>query len=174
LARLSLLIYLTKTTIMKNIFTLSLAFGVFATSFGQSRTTEKAKEVITKRPASTTTYPNDRRVGDETSTRYPGSTREAEISEINRRYDAKIQAVRANPILSADAKERKIRELEYERAQKIREINNRYYGNDGTYSKNKTKGYGKDNNPGKHLGWEKGKGNPHRTGATVNGKGKNK
>lgn len=160
------------------IISLLLVSGAFATSFAQSRTTEKAKEVITKRPSNTETYPNDRRVGDETSSRYPTSTsREAEISEINRRYDAKIQAVRANPILSAEAKERRIRELEYERAQKIREINNRYNGKDGSYSKNKSKqknkGYAKTNN-GKHLGWEKGKGNPHRTGATVKAKGKNK
>lgn len=166
---------------MKNILSLLLAVFAFATSFAQSRTTERAKEVITKQPRNTgtTSYPNDRRVGDETATRYPGSgTREAEINEINRRYDAKIQAVRANPILSAEQRERKIRELEYERAQAIREVNNRYYGNDNTYSKNKDKkgkGYGKYNNPGKHLGWEKGKGNPHRTGGTaVKGKGKNK
>ena len=168
---------------MKNIITLLMALGAFATSFAQSRTTDRAKEVITKQPKTSTgtgSYPNDRRVGDETATRYPtSSSRDAEINEINRTYDAKIQAVRVNPILSADEKARRIRELEYERAQKIREINNRYHGNDdNNYSKNKTtkkgKGYGKYNNPGKHLGWEKGKGNPHRTGATVKGKGKNK
>jgi hypothetical protein len=165
---------------MKHIITLLFGLGAVASSFAQSRTTDRAKEVITKQPRTTGSYPNDRRVGDETSTRYPTSTsREAEISQINRRYDAKIQAVRANPILSAEAKERRIHELEYERAQKIREINNRYSGSDdNTYSKNKNKGqgkgYGKNNNPGKHLGWEKGKGNPHRTGGAVKGKSKNK
>ena len=159
---------------MKKTITLLFAVGTFASSFAQSRTIDRTKEIITKEPRTTGSYPDDRRVGDETSTRYPTSstTREAEINDINRYYDSKIRTVRANPILSAAEKERRIRELEYERAQKIREINNRYYGNN-TSSKNK-KGYGKNNNPGKHLGWEKGKGNPHKTGGNVKGNGKNK
>jgi len=48
-------------------------------------------------------------------------------------------------------------------------------------SKNKSykgKKYGKHNNPGKRLGWEKGVGNPHRTGGVQsknnNGAGKGK
>ena len=156
---------------MKKIIVLLFTFGAFATSFAQSRTIDKAKEVITKEPR--TTYPDDRRVGDETSTRYPGNStsRQAEIDEVNRYYDSKIRSVRANPILSATEKERRIRELEYERAQKIREINNSYHGNNTGTAKGKK--YGKTNN-GKHLGWEKGKGNPHRTGGNVKGKGKNK
>lgn len=160
---------------MKKIITLLIMFGAFATSYAQSGTIDKAKKVITKEPRNTTSYPNDRKVYGESDTRYPSNStsRQAEIDEVNRTYDAKIQAVRVNPILSAAEKERKIRNLEYERAQRIREINNRYYGNN-TYSKTNKKGYGKDNNPGKHLGWEKGKGNPHRTGATVNGNGKGK
>jgi hypothetical protein len=154
---------------MKKIITLLLMIGAFVTSFAQSRTIDKAKEVITKEPRNN---PN---------TRYPSSStsRQAEIDEVNRTYDSKIQAVRANPLLSAAEKERRIRDLEYERAQRIREINNRYYGNsDGTYSKNKNKNKAYKTNNGKHLGWEKGKGNPHRTGAPVkgngNGKGKGK
>jgi hypothetical protein len=164
---------------MKKIITLLLMFGGFATSYAQSRTIDKAKEVITKEPRNTTSNPNDRKVYGESDSRYPSNStsRQAEINEVNRTYDAKIQAVRANPLLSAAEKERRIRDLEYERAQRIREINNRYYSNSGTSgtnSKNKNKAY-KTNN-GKHLGWEKGKGNPHRTGATVkdNGKGKGK
>ncbi len=161
---------------MKKIVTLLITFGTFATSFAQSPTIDKAKEVITKEPRNTS-YPNDRRVGEDS--RYPTSTsRDAEINDINRHYDSKIEAVRRNPLLSSEEKERRIRELEYERAQKLREIKKRYYGNDNTYNKNKSKGknkaYGKKDNPGKHLGWEKGKGNPHRTGGTVKGKNKNK
>jgi Ni/Co efflux regulator RcnB len=56
---------------MKKIITLLITFGAFATSFAQSPTTDKAKKVITKEPRNTTSYPNDRRVDDETSTRYP-------------------------------------------------------------------------------------------------------
>ena len=160
---------------MKKLITLVFILGGF-TSFAQSGTIDRAKEVITKQPKNTTgSYPDDRRVS--TDTRYPNSTsREAEISEINKRYDAKIQAVRVNPILSAEAKEKKIRDLEYQRAQQIREINNRYYSNNSGYSKNKnkakTKDYSKKDNPGKHLGWEKGKGNPHKTGSYAKGKNK--
>jgi Ni/Co efflux regulator RcnB len=166
---------------MKKIITLLITFGAFATSFAQSPTTDKAKKVITKEPRNTTSYPNDRRVDDETSTRYPTSStsREAEINDINRKYDAKIQAVRVNPILSSAEKERRIRDLEYERAQRIREVNNRYYGstggsNDGDYSKNKNKNKAYKTNNGKHLGWEKGVGNPHKTGGSTKVKGKKK
>ena len=168
---------------MKKIITLLFMFGAFATSYAQSRTIDKAKDVIKNEPRSTTSYPNDRKVYGESDTRYPSNStsRQAEIDEINRTYDSKIQAVRVNPLISAAEKERRIRDLEYERAQRIREINNRYYGNsnsDGTYSKNKNKSKAYKTNNGKHLGWEKGKGNPHRTGAPVkgngNGKGKNK
>lgn len=161
---------------MKKVITLLFVIGVGASSYAQSRTIDRAKEVITKEPRNTTgSYPNDRRVGE---TEYPNSnSRDAEVNDVNRRYDAKIQAVRANPILSSEEKEKRIRDLEYERAQKIREINNRYYGNNNTYSKNKSQGknkaYGKSNN-GKHLGWEKGKGNPHKTGGYVKQKNKNK
>src|SRR5687768_1637372 len=99
---------------MKKIIGLLFTFGAFTASFAQSPTIEKAKKVITKEPGNTSSYPNDRRVGDETS-RYPtSSNRDAEINEINRRYDVKIDAVRRNPILSASEKERRIRELEYE------------------------------------------------------------
>jgi len=41
------------------------------------------------------------------------------------------------------------------------------------YKTNRTVYYGKKTNPGKHLGWYKGVGNPHRYGA-VPGKGKKK
>lgn len=61
----------------------------------------------------------------------------------------------------------------------------RVYEENGTRypSKNKSykgKKYGKHNNPGRRLGWEKGVGNPHRTGAVKSknykyaGKGKGK
>ena len=160
---------------MKKLITLVFIIGGFTTGFAQSTTIDRAKEVITKERTNTSgSYPDNRRVS--TDDRYPNSTsREAEISEINKRYDAKIQAVRVNPILSAEEKERRIKNLEYERAQQIREINNRYYGgNDYSKNKNKAQGkaYGKKDNPGKHLGWEKGKGNPHNSGNYAKGKNK--
>lgn len=162
---------------MKKIITLLITFGAFAVSFAQSRTIDKAKEVITKEPRTTTgTYPNDKKNDDDHASRYPtSSSRDAEINDINRHYESKMDAVRKNPLLSSDQKEKRIRELEYERAQKVREINRRYYGNDGKNKGNgKNKAYRKKDNSGKHLGWEKGRGNPHRTGGTVKGKNKNK
>jgi Ni/Co efflux regulator RcnB len=54
---------------------------------------------------------------------------------------------------------------------------NRYPSKNKSY---KSKKYGKHNNPGKRLGWKKGVGNPHRTGAVPSknhkgaGKGKGK
>ena len=164
---------------MKKIFTLSFMCGAFATCLAQSTTIDKAKEIITKEPRTTTgTYPNDKRVEEENASRYPTSaSRESEINDINRYYNSKIEAVRRNPLLSAEEKERRIRDLQYERAQKVREINKRYSGNN-PYSKNKNKGknksYDKKDNPGKHLGWEKGKGNPHGANGTAKGKDKNK
>jgi hypothetical protein len=164
---------------MKKLIVLIFILGGFINSFAQSSTIDKAKEVITKEPRNTSgSYPNERRVSTDNGNANSGS-REAEISEINKRYDAKIQAVRVNPILSAEEKERRIRDLEYERAQKVRAINNRYYGgNNGDYSKNKNKvkqkHYDKKDNPGKKLGWEKGKGNPHRSDNYTKGKSKNK
>lgn len=158
---------------MKKLIILIVITASTISSFGQSRTIDKAKEVITKEPTNSPNYPDNRRVGTDN---YPtAGSREAEISEINRRYDAKIQAVRANPLLSAEEKERRIRDLEYERAQQVRQVNNRYYGNNsGSKNKNKTQGkaFNKKDNPGKHLGWEKGKGNPHRSGNYTKGKNK--
>ena len=156
---------------MKKLIILIVIIASTVTSFSQSRTIEKAKEVITKEP--TNNYPDNRRVSTDN---YPAAgSREAEINEINRRYDAKIQAVRVNPVLSAEEKERRIKDLEYERAQQVRQINNRYYSNnDRTKNKNKSTGkaYRKKDNPGKHLGWEKGKGNPHKNGNFAKGKNK--
>lgn len=135
---------------MKKIFVLLIAFGSFASGYSQSRKIEEAKRVINGEP--------ERKVYSETGNRNPSSTsRSEDVNSINREYDQKINAVRANPFLSAAEKERRIRELENERNRKIRAING-----GGAYSSNKK--YKKNGNNGKHLGWEKGVGNPHKNG----------
>lgn len=109
------------------------------------------------------TYPNN----------YPNNSAQAEIDQINRDYDAKIYSVQNNPYLSPAEKDRQIRQLNQDRQRRIQEVYNRY-GN-GTYSNGKYKRKHKDHdddddryenngkgNNGKHLGWEKGKGNPHK------------
>jgi len=89
---------------------------------------------------------------------------------VNREYDAKIWSIRNNRTLSQQEKDRMIRQLEQDRQRRIQQITrNGHYryqtkgrkdrddDDDDRYERN-----GKGNN-GKHLGWEKGKGNPHRS-----------
>ncbi len=178
--------------------TLCLCLGVAAAVSAQStREMEDTKEIIlgpkkssggsstSDRTPDRDVVLGDRRVYDKNGTTYPrrstGSTRESQINQVNREYDAKIYSIRNNRYLSAAEKERAIRQLEADRARKVRQINDRYYGSnnkryndrryddkrydrrydDGDrYGKKKHKKYKKDN--GKHLGWKKGKGNPHR------------
>lgn len=106
---------------------------------------------------------------------YPsGSSQQAQIDQINRDYDAKIYSVQNNPYLSPAEKDRQIRQLNNERNRRIQQITQNGYGsnNHRKYKKHHDddddddrgngRGYGKNNNPGKHLGWEKGRGNPHK------------
>ena len=161
---------------MKKMITLFLAAISFVAVQAQT-SREEARRVILGQPKSggTTQKPRDVVLGDRNGTSYPAGSRDAEINEIHRDYDAKIQGVRNNPFLSAAEKERRIRELEIERDRKIREINNRYGdrnsgrydGDDYKSKKNKNKAKKAKGNNGKHLGWEKGKGNPHKNGGKV-------
>lgn len=153
---------------------------------------EARRVVLGEKKDSRSTYPsdnskdvvlgrNDRRIYDRRDTRYPNryptSSRTSKAERIDREYDAKIRSIRNNPHLSSSEKERIIRGLQNERARKLREVNgdNRRYNDrryqerdhdrrdkdykdyDKKYNKKKYKG-----NNGKHLGWKKGKGNPHR------------
>ena len=166
---------------MKKIITLLLAAGAFATVNAQT-TKEEARRVILggeKKGSgdNNTTRGRDVILGDDNGTsRYPGTSREAEVDQINREYDAKIVSIRNNPNLSAEEKERIIRNLQKERQRKIRQVNERYNGDrddDDRDGKKYKKDKKQKSNNGKHLGWEKGKGNPHKNGGTpVKGKGK--
>lgn len=154
---------------MKKLFIFLISFGVFTSLFAQSTPEmEEAKRVILGQKKNSRTNDgqtrrdDDRRVYEESGTRYPGS-REAEIDRVNREYETKIQSIRNNPTLSAEEKERIIRQLNQQRVEKIRRINRSYKDYDGNDDR-KDKKYGKNNN-GKKLGWEKGVGNPHRTGS---------
>jgi len=164
---------------MKKITTLLLAIGSFVAVNAQT-SKEEARRVIlgeSKDAPKTTPTQNPRDVilgggnGGNNPTSYPGNypsgSREAQINQVNREYNAKIQSIRNNRYLTQAEKDRAIRQLESDRARKIREINNRYNSNDrdNAYKYKKNKG-----NNGKHLGWEKGKGNPHKNGGKVKGK----
>lgn len=160
---------------MKRFITLLIAAGAFMTVQAQTSKDEARKVILgreKKAPAGTgdrdvilgrggngTAYPNSY------PNTYPSGSRQAQIDRVNRQYDAKIASIRNNRTLSPAEKDRMIRQLENDRARKIREINQSDGGGYGKNGKNyKHKKYGKYNNPGKHLGWEKGKGNPHRNG----------
>jgi hypothetical protein len=102
------------------------------------------------------TYPNS----------YPGTngSRQSQVDQVNREYDSKIYSIRNNGTLTQSEKERMIRQLEKDRAQRIKEINN--YSNRNYSNRNYSKG-GKNcddrneskSNNGKHKGWSQGKGN---------------
>jgi hypothetical protein len=173
---------------MKKITTLLIAVGAFVAVQAQT-SREEARRIILGSPkgSSTTTYPsstsqNPRDIilggGGNNGTTYPNSypssypagSREAQVDQVNREYNAKIQSVRNNPYLSQAEKDRAIRQLENDRARRIRAI----YGQSGNYNKGNHKRYDRDEDDddryegrhdnGKHLGWEKGKGNPHKNG----------
>jgi hypothetical protein len=178
---------------MKKVITLLLIVSTVASASAQTSQEESRRVVLGTGGGGTRTertnsgsnpvdviLGRDRRVEDNQGTRYPSSTygsREQQIDRVNREYDTKIYSIRNNRTLTAAEKERMIRQLEADRARRIREINNRYYDRDRRYDGDdddyrKDKKY-KSNN-GNHYGWEKGKGNPHKSGASSHGNGKSK
>jgi hypothetical protein len=163
---------------MKKTTILLLSLGVATAGFSQTDAQkEEARRVIlggkkeTSTPAPktgdgrTVILGGDRDVYGENRTPYPttSGTREQRIYEINRAYDAKIISIRNNRTLSPAEKERIIRQLEADRRRKINAVNGEYNGdNDGDDNRYKKNKKGKGNN-GNHYGWEKGKGNPHKS-----------
>ncbi len=158
---------------MKKIVTLLIAVSAFAAVQAQT-TREEARRVILGQPKNGgSTNGRDVILGGQ----YPTSgSRQADIDQVNRDYDAKIYSIRTNPNLSQSEKQRMIDQLERERQRRIREINNRY--DNGSYDRRRDRDYDDDRyegrkDNGRHLGWEKGVGNPHKNGGTP-GKGKYK
>jgi len=153
---------------MKQLITLLIASCTFVALKAQTSKDEARRVILGQEKGSSSTSGNGRDVilGGGNGTTYPNSypnnyptgSRQAEIDQVNREYDAKIWSIRNNRTLTQEEKDRMIRQLEQDRARRIRQINQT-----GSYG-SKGKGYGKNNNPGKHLGWEKGKGNPHKNG----------
>ena len=122
---------------------------------GGKNSSTKGRDVILGGGGSgndTRTYPNS----------YPGTnSRQSQIDQINREYDAKIYSIRANSHLSEAEKERAIRQLENDRKQRIREINQYSNSNSNRYKNGKNHGSCDDDrhDNGKHKGWTNGKGN---------------
>lgn len=169
---------------MKKIITLLLCAAFFTTAFAQTSAEESRRIILGKQSKSETdeTEAKDvilgrknKRISDDDrnypNTRtYPSGNREQRVEQVNREYDAKVQSIRNNRYLSSAEKQRAIRDLNNDRARKIRAINEKYGNNqrDRRYDrddndddrKKKNKKYKKNN--GNHYGWQKGKGNPHR------------
>ncbi|MCW3073748.1 MAG: hypothetical protein JWP69_817 [Flaviaesturariibacter sp.] len=167
---------------MKRILTLFICLGTFSSAFAQT-SGEEAKRVILGRKKTDggsnsgkdVVLGGDNRTDRGTSPNYPsypdGSSRDQQVDQVNREYDAKVQSVRNNPYLSQAEKDRAIRDLNADRARRIRAIDRSFDTDrdnrdrdDNNYKKDKK--YKKNN--GNRYGWEKGKGNPHKNG------GKNK
>ena len=121
------------------------------TNTGNGGTTQNPRDVILGRGGNNgnTDYPNT----------YPSNgSREARIDAVNREYNNKIYSIRNNSTLSAAEKERMIRQLENDRARRIRQINNEYNDNNGNGNYENKKYKKNKGNNGKHKGWTKGKG----------------
>jgi hypothetical protein len=162
---------------MKKLITLLFATGAFVAVQAQTSKDEARRVILGQEKGNNnSTSRNGRDVvlggGNETTypnsypNNYPSGSRQAEIDRVNREYDAKIWSIRNNNRLSSEEKARMIRQLEQDRSRRIRQISQSDgYGKKG--KKYDDDDYGKRNgksNNGKHLGWEKGKGNPHRNG----------
>lgn len=180
---------------MKKIITLLFCVGAVTSVFAQTSAEESRRIILGKQGGSTTERErqerstkdvilgrDDKRVNDRTGTRTSTGTRAQRINEINREYDAKVLSIRNNRTLSAAEKERAIRQLNADRARKIRAVNERY-NKDRRYDDRRDRDHDDDNdrnykskknksNNGNHYGWEKGKGNPHKNGGKP-GKGNN-
>ena len=155
---------------MKQILTLFICVAVFASVQAQTPQ-EEARRVILgqKKTNDGNGSPNgrdiilggDRRVGDERGSRYPNGTREQKVDQVNREYDTKVQSIRNNPYLSSAEKQRAIRQLNNDRAKRIKEINGR--NDDRRRYENRRDRDDDDRyeqrNNGKHKDWKKGKGN---------------
>lgn len=189
---------------MKKIITLFFCVGAVTAAFAQTAEQDEARRVILSGGGSKKTDQDtrnsrdvilggDRRVYDEkernTNYPYPGTyptsgSRQSQVDRVNRDYDAKIRSIRSNNRLSSAEKERIIRDLNNDRARVIRQINGRSENDRRRYEDKRDRRYDDDDdddrkkyksNNGNHYGWEKGKGNPHKSGYTKGkGKGKNK
>ena len=147
---------------MKQLLSLLVLIALTATSYAQSNEEkiERSRDVILGGDRRTSDADRSRDVilGRRTDDR---GIDNSSSTEINREYDRKIREIRNNPDLTRAEKERIIRRMEQERNERLRKADNRRYDRDrdrdrdNRYGKNKkVKG-----NNGKHLGWEKGKGN---------------
>src|SRR4051812_13989843 len=116
---------------------------------GGSTPSQQGRDIILGGGNNSGNYPN---YPNNPNSNYPHGSRQAQIDQVNREYDAKVYSIRNNATLTQAEKERMIRQLEKDRAAKIRKIN--------SYDKKDCDGRDEERHDnGKHKGWTKGKGN---------------
>lgn len=154
---------------MKKLITLLIAASALVSVQAQTSKDEARKVILGQEKGGSSTSRNDKDIilggGNETNypnsypNSYPNGSRQAQVDQVNREYDAKIRSIQNNRTLTQAEKDKMIRQLEQDRAKRIRQLDR----NDDYHYGKKDKDDEKSNN-GKHLGWEKGKGNPHKNG----------
>lgn len=166
---------------MKKIFTLLFCIGASATLFAQTNSEQSRDIILGREPRQTDSRTSkdvilgkkNRSVRNNEQTTSTSTSTRRQIDAVNREYEAKIQSIRNNRYLSAAEKDRAIRQLENDRNKRIRELKgtntNRRY-NDRTPNNKSNKVKKNKGNNGNHYGWEKGKGNPHKTGIKMKNK----
>lgn len=154
---------------MKTILTLLLVVGSLASAQAQTSREEARRVILGGGNGSQNKRDRDVVLGGENErNRFPGSypsgDRQAQIDQINREYDNKIQSIRNNPYLSADEKDRSIRQLERDRQRRISDLNRRYSDRDNNRDRDRDRDHDHDDDDdryenrgdnGKHKGWYK-------------------
>jgi len=132
---------------MKKIFTLIVSLGALTAVFAQSGHQKYDRESAYEADPARTTVPGrtnkDTRFKDNT---YRLREKEEQIGQINREFDAKVNAVMYNRRLRSFEKNKQIRRLEKERAIAIRKVNDRFDDSRYTYNPHREK----DNYDWKH------------------------
>lgn len=146
---------------MKQILTLLLVGG--ALTAAQAQNPKENRDVVLGGNGG---YGNNRDVilgGGNNGNNYPSypgnypsnSSRQAQIDQVNREYEGKIQSIRNNPYLSYDEKQRAVRQLERDRQRRIEEISRQYNGNYNGNGNNNCHSRDDRNNNSKRNGWYK-------------------
>jgi len=107
---------------MKKILAVVFSLGLLSTAFAQG-SHQRDRDITYGKP--TNPVYNDNKYGRNDGY-FSAREKDAQISRINREFDYKIMAIKRNRYMRNAEKNREIRQLERERAQEIRELNQRF------------------------------------------------
>ncbi len=106
---------------MKKILAVVFSLGLLSTAFAQGGY-QKDRDIAYGKP--TSPVYNDKYGRNDGN--FSARERGAQIARINREFDYKVMAVKRNRYMRNAEKNRQIRQLERERTQEIRELNQRF------------------------------------------------